>query len=106
AHDFVTGRLHLMNETRLIKRAAVRDDSHGLSHLQWSDLSITLANGKVRDIAIQNLAAMGRFHVLMVRHAPLHFAAQRDAALGAKAKPQRPIDDRLRAGFDADLIKP
>src|SRR4029077_17745990 len=34
------------------------------------------------------------------------FAAQRDAALRAETELERPFDDRLRAGLDADLIKP
>ena len=46
------------------------------------------------------------FHVLVVRHAAFYFTAQRNAALRAKAKLQRPINDRFGAGLDSDLIKP
>src|SRR4051812_33144935 len=95
-----------MNEPRLIKCSTVGDDSHGLRHLQWGDLSIPLSNGKVRDIAVQDLAAMSGLHVIIVRHASIHFAAQRNTAFGPETKPKRPIDDWFCTDFDADLVKP
>ena len=55
---------------------------------------------------LSNLSAVRRLHVLVVRHTAFYFAAQRNAALGAETEPLRPVDDRLRARLDSDLIKP
>ena len=49
---------------------------------------------------------MGRFHELVVRHAPVYFAAQRNSRPAAEPKSLRPLNDRLRPGLDSDLIKP
>ena len=68
--------------------------------------SVALADGKIRDVAIEQFPAVRRFHVLVVRHTAFDFAAQRNAALRAEAKPLRPVDNRFRAGLDSDLIKP
>ena len=49
---------------------------------------------------------MGRLHVLIVRHTSFDFAPQRDAAFHAKAQSLRPIENRVRARLDSDLIEP
>src|SRR3954470_795764 len=49
---------------------------------------------------------MRGLHVIIVRHAPVHFAAQRNTALGPETKPKRPVDDWFCTDFDADLVKP
>ena len=49
---------------------------------------------------------MRRFHVFIVWNAAFDFAAQRNAAFGAEAQFQRPINDRRRTGLYAGLVKP
>ena len=49
---------------------------------------------------------MRRFHVFIIWDAAFYFAAQRNAAFGAEAQLQRPINDRRRTGLYAGLIKP
>ena len=83
-HDFVIECLHLLDEARLIKRAAVRDDPHGLGHLQRRDLRVALADRQVCDVAIEQSAAVRCLHVFIVRNTALRLAAQRDAAFRAK----------------------
>ena len=51
--DFVIERLHLAHEPRLIKSAAVRDDGHGLRHLQRRDLDVALTDRQVRDVTVE-----------------------------------------------------
>ena len=49
---------------------------------------------------------MGRLHVLVVRHASVHFAPQRNPALRAEPEALRPFNDRVRPCLDADLVEP
>src|ERR1700726_2048218 len=49
---------------------------------------------------------MGRLHIIVVRDPTFDFATQGNSALRAKTELQRPLDNRFRAGFDSDLIKP
>ena len=51
-HDLVIKCLHLLNQSCLIERSSIGDDAHGLSHLQWSDLRVSLADRHVCDIAV------------------------------------------------------
>ena len=104
--DLVIERLHLLNEPCLIECSAVRDDAHGLRHLQRSNLSVALADRHICDVAIEDFATVRRFHVFIIWDAAFYFAAQRNAAFGAEAQLQRPINDRRRAGLYAGLIKP
>ena len=90
----------------MIKCTAIRDDRHRLGHLQRSDLGVALADGKISDIAVQNSAAVGDLHVLIVRNAPFDLAANRDSAFRTKSELEGPIDNRLRTGLDADLVEP
>ena len=105
-HDLVIERLHLLNEPCLIECSAVGDDAHGLRHLQRSNLNVALADRHVCDVAIEDFATVRRFHVFIIGNAAFYFAAQRNAAFGAEAQLQRPIDDRRRTGLYAGLIKP
>src|SRR4026208_2212450 len=45
-------------------------------------------------------------HIGVVRHASFDFAANRNSGFCAEAEFLRPIDDRIRAGLDSDLIEP
>ena len=45
-------------------------------------------------------------HIGIVRHAPFYFAANGNSGFCAETEFLRPIDDRIRAGLDSDLIKP
>ena len=51
---------------------------------------VALADGEIGDVAIEQFSAVRRLHVLVVRHAAFHFAAQRNAAFRAEAKPSAP----------------
>ena len=104
--NLVIEGLHLLNQSCLIERSAVGDDAHGLRHLQRRDLDVALTDRHVRDIAVENFAAVRGLHVFVVRDPAFSLAAQRNAAFGAKAELQSPIDDRPRAGLDPNLIKP
>ena len=104
--NFVIERLDLTDEARLIKSAAVRDDGHGLRHLQRRDLDVALTDRQVCDVAVEQFAAVSRFHVFIVRDASFRFAPQRNSALCAKTEFERPIDNRRGADLNADLIKP
>src|SRR5206468_561231 len=95
-----------LDEARLTKRAAIRDDPHGLRQLQWSNLDVALTDRHVCDVAVEQSAAVRCLHVFVVWHTTFHLAAQRDAALCAKAKLQRPLDDRFGASLDSCLVKP
>ena len=74
--------------------------------MQRRDLHVALADGQIRDVAVEQFAAVRRFHVFVVRHATFRFAAQRNPAFRTEAESQCPVDDRLRAGLDSNLIKP
>src|SRR5438046_4534762 len=60
--------LHLLDETRLIKRAAVCNNPDCLRHLQGSDLDVALADRQIRDVAIEQSAAEAGLQVLIVRN--------------------------------------
>ena len=49
---------------------------------------------------------MGDLHVLIVRNASFDLASNWDSAFRAKPELECPIDNWLRAGPDADLVKP
>src|SRR5438034_10840671 len=49
---------------------------------------------------------MRGFHVFLVRHASIGFAAQRNSAFRSETEPLRPVNDRFCAGLDSDLVKP
>src|SRR4029077_4711323 len=46
------------------------------------------------------------FHIGIVGHATFYLAANWDPAFGAETKSLRPIDDRVSAGLDPDLVEP
>ena len=98
--------LHLLDKARLVKNAAVSHDGHGLRHLQRRDLHVALADGKVREIAIEHLAAELLLHEFVVGNAALGFRGERDAGARAKTQLERPIAHLAAAGLDADLVKP
>src|SRR5207249_4030175 len=106
SHDFVIDRLDLTDEPRLIKSAAVGDNRHRLRHLQRCRLRVPLTDRQICNVAVEQFPAVSCFHVFVVRDASFRFAAQRDPALRAETELERPLDDRLRAGLNADLIKP
>src|SRR5215216_2039039 len=101
--DLVVESLHLLNQPSLVEGSAVCDDAHRLRHLQWSSLDVALADRHVCDVAIENLATMRRFHVFIIWNPAFDFAPQRNAAFGAEAQLQRPINDRRRTGLYAGL---
>src|SRR5689334_11626874 len=45
-------------------------------------------------------------HIGVVRHASFDFAANRNSGLRAEAEFLRPIDNRIGAGLNSDLIEP
>ena len=98
--------MHLLDESRLVKGAAVGHDRHRLRHLQRRNLGIALPDGKIGDVAIQQLPAMCCFHIGVVRNAAFHLAANRYSAFGAEAESLCPIDDRLSAGLYTHLVEP
>ena len=86
SNNFVIECLHLLDESRLIKRAAVRHDPHGLGHLQWGNLRVALADGQVCDVTIEQFAAMRCLHVFIIRNTTLSLAAQWNAAFPTEAQ--------------------
>ena len=49
---------------------------------------------------------MSHFHVFVVRDASFRFAPQRNPTLRAETELERPINDRLGANLNADLVEP
>ena len=88
------------------KRAAVGQRRHRLAHLDGGDFQIALADGKVRGVAVVELALVGALHVLAVGHETRRLVAQRQARLAPEAEAAGVVDDLFRPGLDADLVEP
>ena len=104
--DLAVDALDLLDETALVKRAAVADRGHGLGHLQRRDFHVALPDGKAGEIPIEHFPPVHLLHVFLVGNTSAGLGADGDAGAGAEPEISGPFPHAAGAGLDADLVKP